>query len=138
MMLWCELHNTSGIKGGGITNFDPTEYEKDLAWLQTVTQVRKALTWLQKMPWSCCQAFWSQCLQFADKPCLPCLQQLPGWTSALKEARENTQATSLPARYIAFVTSVSSSHSVRMLRRSWCKQAGAKAGGRPRTAKHSA
>ena len=38
MMLWCELHNTSGIKGGGITNFDPTEYEKDLAWLQTVTQ----------------------------------------------------------------------------------------------------
>lgn len=39
MMLWCELHNTSGIKGGGITNFDPTEYEKDLAWLQTVTQV---------------------------------------------------------------------------------------------------
>lgn len=40
MMLWCELHNTSGIKGGGITNFDPTEYEKDLAWLQTVTQVR--------------------------------------------------------------------------------------------------
>ncbi len=41
MMLWCELHNTSGIKGGGITNFDPTEYEKDLAWLQTVTQVCK-------------------------------------------------------------------------------------------------
>ena len=39
MMLWCELHNTSGIKGGGITNFDPTEYEKDLAWLQTVSQV---------------------------------------------------------------------------------------------------
>lgn len=38
MMLWCELHNTSGIKGGGITNFDPTEYEKDLAWLQTVSQ----------------------------------------------------------------------------------------------------
>jgi hypothetical protein len=39
MMLWCELHNTSGVKGGGITNFDPTEYEKDLAWLQSVTQV---------------------------------------------------------------------------------------------------
>lgn len=42
MMLWCELHNTSGVKGGGITNFDPTEYEKDLAWLQTITQVRAA------------------------------------------------------------------------------------------------
>jgi hypothetical protein len=53
MMLWCELHNTSGIKGGGITNFDPTEYEKDLAWLQTVTQVRGALCWLQKMQWPC-------------------------------------------------------------------------------------
>lgn len=39
MMLWCELHNTTGVKGGGITNFDPTEYEKDLAWLQSVTQV---------------------------------------------------------------------------------------------------
>ena len=38
MMLWCELHTTSGIKGGGITNFDPTEYEKNLAWLQTVSQ----------------------------------------------------------------------------------------------------
>ena len=43
MMLWCELHNTSGVKGGGITNFDPTEYEKDLAWLQTITQARVAL-----------------------------------------------------------------------------------------------
>lgn len=39
MMLWCELHHTSGMKGG-ITNFDPSEYEKDLAWLHTVSQVR--------------------------------------------------------------------------------------------------
>ncbi|KAK9846663.1 hypothetical protein WJX81_008669 [Elliptochloris bilobata] len=37
MMLWCELHNTSGVKGG-ITNFDPTEYEKDLHQLSSVTQ----------------------------------------------------------------------------------------------------
>jgi hypothetical protein len=42
MMLWCELHNTSGVKGGGITNFDPTEYEKDLVWLQTISQVSLA------------------------------------------------------------------------------------------------
>ena len=39
MMLWCELHNTSGVKGG-ITNFDPTEYEKDLHHLSLVTQAR--------------------------------------------------------------------------------------------------
>ena len=39
MMLWCELHNTSGVKGG-ITNFDPTEYEKDLHQLSSVTQAR--------------------------------------------------------------------------------------------------
>ncbi|CAL8460674.1 g204 [Coccomyxa elongata] len=38
MMLWCELHNTSGLKGGGITNFDPTEYEKDLLWLNSISQ----------------------------------------------------------------------------------------------------
>ena len=37
-MLWCELHNSSGVKGG-ITNFDPAEYEKDLSWLQVVNQV---------------------------------------------------------------------------------------------------
>ncbi|KAL3156603.1 hypothetical protein ABBQ38_000891 [Trebouxia sp. C0009 RCD-2024] len=37
MMLWCELHNSSGVKGG-ITNFDPAEYEKDLSWLQVVNQ----------------------------------------------------------------------------------------------------
>jgi len=37
MMLWCELHNTAGVKGG-ITNYDPSEYEKDIAWLQQVTQ----------------------------------------------------------------------------------------------------
>lgn len=39
MMLWCELHHSSGVKGG-ITNFDPAEYEADLPWLQSVTQVR--------------------------------------------------------------------------------------------------
>ena len=39
MMLWCELHNSSGVKGG-ITNFDPTEYEKDLQHLSSVTQAR--------------------------------------------------------------------------------------------------
>ena len=42
MMLWCELHNSSGVKGG-ITNFDPTEYEKDLQHLSSVTQVRSRL-----------------------------------------------------------------------------------------------
>ena len=42
MMLWCELHNTSGVKGG-ITNFDPTEYEKDLHQLSAVTQARARL-----------------------------------------------------------------------------------------------
>jgi len=40
-MLWCELHNSSGVKGG-ITNFDPTEYEKDLQHLSSVTQARPA------------------------------------------------------------------------------------------------
>ncbi|GLC34927.1 hypothetical protein PLESTB_001179000 [Pleodorina starrii] len=37
MMLWCELHNAAGVKSG-ITNFDPTEYEKEFAWLQAITQ----------------------------------------------------------------------------------------------------
>ncbi|KAJ9524545.1 hypothetical protein QJQ45_024127 [Haematococcus lacustris] len=37
MMLWCELHNTAGVKGG-ITNYDPPEYDKELAWLQSITQ----------------------------------------------------------------------------------------------------
>jgi hypothetical protein len=38
MMLWCELHNAAGVKGG-ITNFDPSEYTEDIAWLQQVSQV---------------------------------------------------------------------------------------------------
>ena len=38
MMLWCELHNTAGIKGG-ITNFDPSEHEKEIPWLQGISQV---------------------------------------------------------------------------------------------------
>ncbi|GIL54334.1 hypothetical protein Vafri_9907 [Volvox africanus] len=37
MMLWCELHNAAGVKSG-ITNFDPTEYEKEFAWLQAISQ----------------------------------------------------------------------------------------------------
>ena len=41
MMLWCELHQASGIKGG-ITNFDPTEYERELGYLQNVSQVCRA------------------------------------------------------------------------------------------------
>lgn len=41
MMLWCELHNTTGVKGG-ITNFDASEYEKDIPWLQSITQVGRA------------------------------------------------------------------------------------------------
>lgn len=39
MMLWCELHNTAGVKGG-ITNYDPSEYDHDISWLQSITQVR--------------------------------------------------------------------------------------------------
>lgn len=38
-MLWCEIHNSTGVKGG-ITNFDSSEYEKELSWLQQCTQVR--------------------------------------------------------------------------------------------------
>jgi hypothetical protein len=38
MMLWCELHNSAGMKGG-TTNFAPDEYEKDVAWLQSLHQV---------------------------------------------------------------------------------------------------
>lgn len=40
-MLWCELHHASGVKGG-ITNFDPSEYEGDLAHLQSISQVKSA------------------------------------------------------------------------------------------------
>lgn len=38
MMLWCEIHNAGTIKGG-ITNFDLSEYEKDIGWLTSVSQV---------------------------------------------------------------------------------------------------
>lgn len=38
MMLWCELHNAAGVKGG-ITNFDPSaEYETEMGFLQNCTQ----------------------------------------------------------------------------------------------------
>ena len=39
MMLWCELHQNLGMKGG-ITNFDASEYERDLEHLQNISQVR--------------------------------------------------------------------------------------------------
>jgi hypothetical protein len=38
MMLWCELHNAAGVKGG-ITNYDPTEYTADIDYLTHVSQV---------------------------------------------------------------------------------------------------
>lgn len=38
MMLWCELHQSTGMRGGGITNFDPSEYERELDYLQNVSQ----------------------------------------------------------------------------------------------------
>eukprot|EP00955_Chlamydomonas_euryale_P090915 364584-Chlamydomonas_euryale.AAC.4 len=38
MMLWCELHNATAVKGG-ITNYDAAEYQGDLPFLQQCTQV---------------------------------------------------------------------------------------------------
>ncbi len=38
MMLWCELHNVGGVKSG-ITNYEMAAYEKELQWLQRVSQV---------------------------------------------------------------------------------------------------
>ena len=38
MMLWCDLHNAGGVKGG-ITNFEAAEYEAELTWLRDCTQV---------------------------------------------------------------------------------------------------
>jgi hypothetical protein len=40
MMLWCEIHNAAGSMKGSVTNFDLSEYEKDIAWLTNITQVR--------------------------------------------------------------------------------------------------
>lgn len=37
MMLWCEMHQASGVKGG-ITNFDPAEYEQFIPMLQHMSQ----------------------------------------------------------------------------------------------------
>ena len=37
MMVWTELHNAAGVKGG-ITNFEPSEYATEIPWLQTVSQ----------------------------------------------------------------------------------------------------
>jgi hypothetical protein len=45
MMLWCEIHAAGGIKG--VTNFDLTEYERDVGWLTSITQVSKSFrVWL--------------------------------------------------------------------------------------------
>jgi hypothetical protein len=41
MMLWCEIHAAGGIKG--ITNFDLTEYERDVGWLTGIGQVGEKL-----------------------------------------------------------------------------------------------
>jgi hypothetical protein len=41
MMLWCELHHTSGAKGS-ITNFEHKEYADEMEWLETVGQVRQS------------------------------------------------------------------------------------------------
>jgi hypothetical protein len=41
MMLWCEMHHITGVKGG-VTNFDLCEYDKDTPWLQSITQVGAA------------------------------------------------------------------------------------------------
>lgn len=40
MMLWCEIHAAGGVKSG-VTNFDIAEYEKEITWLNNITQVRK-------------------------------------------------------------------------------------------------
>ncbi|GAX80315.1 hypothetical protein CEUSTIGMA_g7753.t1 [Chlamydomonas eustigma] len=37
MMLWCEIHNAAGVKGG-ISNFEASVYEHELPWLQQCTQ----------------------------------------------------------------------------------------------------
>mmetsp|Transcript_8841 Transcript_8841/g.22254 ORF Transcript_8841/g.22254 Transcript_8841/m.22254 type:complete len:320 (-) Transcript_8841:1696-2655(-) len=37
MMLWCELHNTAGVKGG-ITNYDASKYEDIIPWLRSIAQ----------------------------------------------------------------------------------------------------
>ncbi len=42
MMLWCELHHATGVKGG-ITNFDHSDYEQDVSWLLNITQVRRVI-----------------------------------------------------------------------------------------------
>lgn len=38
MMIWCELNQTGGVKAG-ITNFDMSEYEKDIPVLNSISQV---------------------------------------------------------------------------------------------------
>ena len=38
MMIWCELHNSNAVKAG-ITNFDMSEYEKDITTLNSMSQV---------------------------------------------------------------------------------------------------
>lgn len=42
MMIWCELHHSTTLKAG-ITNFDMSEYEKDIPLLNTMSQVSAVL-----------------------------------------------------------------------------------------------
>ena len=42
MMIWCELHNSSTLKAG-ITNFDMSEYEKEIGLLNNLTQASRTL-----------------------------------------------------------------------------------------------
>ena len=42
MMVWCELNTHGPVKAGtGVTNFDVSEYEKDIPYLSTITQVSR-------------------------------------------------------------------------------------------------
>lgn len=44
MMLWAELHNAAGVKSG-ITNFDISHYDAEVAWLKRITQVGHWAGW---------------------------------------------------------------------------------------------
>jgi hypothetical protein len=44
MMIWCELHRAQGIKPG-VPNFPSEDYEKDMAFLQSVNQVFHLYIW---------------------------------------------------------------------------------------------
>jgi hypothetical protein len=44
MMLWCEIHGAAGSMKGSVTNFDLSEYEKDISWLTSITQVSEGVS----------------------------------------------------------------------------------------------